>query len=217
MGHKKVYVWEFPVILTHLVNLVSILALSVTGLYIGAPFIHSVTEDAMTMAWMRHIHFLFGYLLLASFIIRMYWMFAGNKYAQWREFVPLTGKQWADIIDQIKFYAFIKSEAPHVVGHASIAALTYLGVFALIALEIVTGFAMYHLGTQGVITSVAGGWLLGMAGLNAIRAVHHVIMWFCLLFFIIHFYISIHNDLIEKTGLIKSIFVGYKTFPDDSH
>jgi len=37
-------------------------------------------------------------------------------------------------------------------------------------------------------------------------------MWCIWIFVIIHVYISWHNDIIERNGLISSIFSGYKFF-----
>ncbi|HDY70958.1 MAG TPA: Ni/Fe-hydrogenase, b-type cytochrome subunit, partial [Nitrospirae bacterium] len=34
---KRVYAWEFPVRLTHWINVLCIIALSITGFYIGNP------------------------------------------------------------------------------------------------------------------------------------------------------------------------------------
>jgi Ni/Fe-hydrogenase 1 B-type cytochrome subunit len=212
-----VRVWEKPVRLTHWVNVFSIIVLSVTGIYIGAPFMHAVRNDQMIMSNFRMIHFAAGYIFLASFIIRMYWMFAGNQWAGWREFLPITGKQWKDIGNQILYYLYMKKDPPHVVGHASIAALTYLGFFFLMFVEIATGFALYAQGDPDRIAKYAGGWLLGLMGAGLIRLIHHLTMWAILVFATLHFYIAWHNDIFEKASLMSSIFNGYKTVKDEKH
>ncbi len=213
--YKIVRVWQVPVILTHWVNVFSIFILSFTGIYIGMPFMHAIRNEELVMSNMRLIHFTVAFFFLASFIIRMYWMFAGNKWAGWREFVPLTGRQWKAIVDQILYYIYIKREAPHVVGHACIAALVYLGYFVLMAVELVTGFALYYQATPGLLAKIAGGWLLALLAAGTIRLIHHLVMWGMLVFFVLHFYIAWHNDIFEKSSLMSSIFNGYKTIKEE--
>jgi Ni/Fe-hydrogenase 1 B-type cytochrome subunit len=213
--YKIVRVWQFPVILTHWVNVVSIFILSFTGLYIGMPFMHAIRSEQSIMSTMRMLHFAVAYFFLASFLIRLYWMFAGNKWAGWREFIPLTGRQWKAIFDQILYYLYMKPEAPHVVGHASIAALVYLGYFGMMAVELVTGFALYYQGEPGMLAKYAGGWLLALMSSGIIRLIHHLMMWAILVFFTLHVYIAWHNDIFEKSSLISSIFNGYKTIKED--
>jgi Ni,Fe-hydrogenase I cytochrome b subunit len=81
MGMKnervRVYAWEFPVRFTHWINFLCILALSVTGFYIGSPFIHAYSSKQWIMGWTRLIHFIAAYAFLMSVIIRMYWGLVG--------------------------------------------------------------------------------------------------------------------------------------------
>ncbi|MDI6728564.1 MAG: cytochrome b/b6 domain-containing protein, partial [Thermodesulfovibrionales bacterium] len=63
---KRVYVWEFPVRLTHWINVLGIASLSITGYYIGNPFVHAVSTDQYIMGWMRFIHFVAAYLFAVS-------------------------------------------------------------------------------------------------------------------------------------------------------
>ena len=54
---NRVYAWEFPIRLTHWLNVLSILTLSVTGLYIGFPFIHATSADQYIMGTIRFVPF----------------------------------------------------------------------------------------------------------------------------------------------------------------
>jgi len=207
----RVYAWEFPVRFTHWINFLCLVAFSITGYYIGRPFIHAVSTRQYIMGWMRFIHFVSAYVFLLSMIIRIYWMFLGNKYASWRVFLPLTIKQWQDMLGGLKFYLFITKKPPYAVGHSAMAALTYLGVFGLFAFELVSGFALYsqsHL--HSFILTVLGGWLLGILSPQTIRLWHHLVMYFFLAFTLIHVYIGWYLDSAEKNGVMGSIFGGYK-------
>jgi Ni/Fe-hydrogenase 1 B-type cytochrome subunit len=207
---KRVYAWEFPVRFTHWINVLSIIVLCVTGFYIGAPFIHATSSKQYIMGWMRFIHFVAAYTFLMSMIIRLYWAFAGNKYASWRVLVPVTGRQWRDLIDGLKFYLFLKKSPPYAVGHSATAAITYLVVFIIFFFEIFSGFALYSQGNPGFVFVLLGGWLLSIMQLQTIRLLHHLTMYVILAFAMVHIYIAWYLDVKEKNGLMGSMFGGYK-------
>ncbi len=211
---KKVYVWEVPVRLTHWLNVLSILALSVTGLYIGAPFMHAANENRFIMAQMRYIHFISSYVLLVSFLIRIYWFFVGNRYAQWHQWVPVSSERLKNIYGTTAFYCFLREKCPEVVGHTGLAGVSYLVLFIFILIEMVTGYALYSQSHFGGLWNLMGGWLLAIMSTGAIRLIHHLTMWAFAVFVIIHVYISLHNDMMEKNGLLTSIFSGYKTIEE---
>ncbi len=212
------YIWEVPVRVTHWVNVISILALSITGLYIGDPYAQGADEHSMLMGKMRFFHFIFAYIFIASLIVRVYWWFVGNKYARLDQFIPLSGERWKNLIDTALFYGFMKKDLPHSPGHTGLAGFTYFFLILLFVLEIITGFALYSQSHEGgAIWTLLGGWMLPVLGVGMVRFIHHVIMWLIAVFVIIHVYISVHNNIIEKNSLVMSIFNGYKNFQDRQH
>ena len=206
----RVYAWEFPVRFTHWINALCLIALSITGFYIGNPFMHAVSSKEYIMGWMRFIHFVAAYTFTMSIIVRIYWAFAGNKYASWRVWLPLTGKQWKDLWGAVKFYLFISKKPPYSIGHTALAGVTYFFVFAIFIFMIISGFALYSLSHQGAVWTILGGWLTGVMHLQTIRFYHHLAMYVIAVFVIVHIYIGWYLDLIEKNGLMGSIFSGYK-------
>lgn len=207
----RVYAWEFPVRFTHWINALCIVVFSVTGIYIGNPFMHAISTDQYIMGWMRFLHFVSAYVFLLCVIIRSYWMFAGNKYASWRVLIPLTQRQREDMLGGLKFYLFLKKEPPYAVGHSALASITYLVVFLLFLFEIASGFALYsqsHL--KSVILWLFGGWLFMFMEAQTIRLLHHLVMYLLLAFTLIHVYIGWYLDSAEKNGVMGSIFGGYK-------
>lgn len=213
---KPFYIWEFPVRLTHWLNAASIVTLAVTGFYIGAPFIHAVDTDELIMAYMRFIHFTAAYIFTVSVIVRMYWWFAGNQYARINQFIPTTAERLKNILHTGQYYAFHKSELPHSPGHTGLAGLSYAFLFVLYLVEIVTGFAMLSVAHGGgAIWTVLGGWSLGLMSVAYLRLIHHLVMWVIALFVIAHVYIGWHNDIVERNGLVSSIFSGYKHFEEE--
>jgi Ni/Fe-hydrogenase 1 B-type cytochrome subunit len=212
---KRVYVWEFPVRLTHWINVLSIVSLSFTGYYISNPFIHAISAEKFIMAWMRFIHFVSAYLFTVSFLIRIYWSFVGNKYASWRVFNPFAKGKLDELIEITKFYLFLKKEPPKAVGHTACATYVYLGLFLLYVVEILTGFALYSQSHVGFLWKILGGWMLSIFSSQTLRLYHHLIMWFIIAFSIAHVYIGWFLDRREKVGVMSSIFSGYKTVEED--
>ncbi len=207
---KRVYIWELPVRLTHWINTACIIAFSITGLYIGNPFMHALSADQYIMGWMRFIHFVAGYAFLMSMIIRIYWSFMGNEYANWRVWFPFSAERWRDLIGGLKFYALLSKKAPFAVGHTATAGLIYLIIFLIFGFEIVSGFALYSVTHSGLLWTLLGGWLTGLLHLQTIRLYHHLAMYIILAFVLVHIYIAWWFDSVEKNGLMFSILGGYK-------
>lgn len=204
----RIYVWQIPVRVTHWLTFGSIVVLSVTGGYIAEPFL--VSPGGPIMATVRFLHMVAAFLFLASGLLRTYWLFAGNRWARWTAFVPVTLAQRRELIRQIGWYAFLRREAPRVLGHNGLAAGTYLVVFFLFAIQTVTGFALAGAhGTQPWATLF--GWVPGLlGGLQGVRLIHHLLMWAILAFMIHHVYSALLVDHWERNGLMSSIFSGYK-------
>jgi Ni/Fe-hydrogenase 1 B-type cytochrome subunit len=212
---KPVYVWEFPVRLTHWLGVLSIVILSVTGFYIGSPFMHATDAESLITAHMRFIHFTAAYVFTVSLILRMYWWFAGNRYARLSQFIPTTAERLRNIRKTAKFYAFCQGNLPYTPGHTGLAGLTYTFLFLLYLIEITTGFAMLSVAHGGgAVWTLFGGWSLSLMSVAYLRLMHHLIMWVIWVIVIIHVYTGWENDIVERNGLISSIFSGYKSLDE---
>ena len=96
---ERVYVWQLPVRLFHWINAACLVALGGTGYLIGAPLAFQSSAEPSFGYWfgtVRFIHFSVAYLLIFNFLFRIYWGFVGNKYATWRNFIPLRASQWKE-------------------------------------------------------------------------------------------------------------------------
>jgi Ni/Fe-hydrogenase 1 B-type cytochrome subunit len=208
------YVWEWPVRITHWVNFLAILTLSVTGIYIGSPKTLALNPSQYVMGWVRFIHFVAGYTFAISVISRIYWAFVGNEYANWRTYVPYLYKEGRkNIKETFLFYTFFKAKAPHVVGHNALAGAVYLVVFFLYFVMIFTGFALYSEHAPHSIIHHAFGWMFSLFTNQGMRLTHHLVMWLILSFAIHHVYSAWLMDVKEKNGVMSSIFGGYKSVP----
>jgi len=212
------YVWEWPVRITHWVNAISIVVLSVTGIYIGTPFITAQSTDQFVMGWMRAIHFACAYAFILSILARLIWGFIGNKHARWwPDFLPWATKDgWKYITGTFTYYTFLRKKPPYVVGHNALAAMAYSGVFVLFVLQIITGLALYGQFAPGGFWSGIFDPLLVAFGAQGMRLTHHIIMWLLIGFAIHHIYSAWLMDVKEKNGTLSSIFGGYKFIePED--
>lgn len=204
---ERVYVWEAPVRLTHWVTALAILILSATGFYIGNPILGG---SVYLMAWVRGVHRITAYILVASLAFRVYWAFAGNAWASWRALFPyLTREGRREMVETFLYYTFLRRRPPGTVGHNPLAGIAYSAVVALMGLGILTGFALQSFGAGGW-RALAFGWVFSLAGAQTIRLVHHMIMWMLLGFAVHHVYSSLLMDAEERNGLMTSIFSGYK-------
>jgi Ni/Fe-hydrogenase 1 B-type cytochrome subunit len=206
----RVYVWEFPVRLTHWLNAVSIVALTITGLYIGSPYIYPRPEPQFLMGWMRFVHLSFAYLLTIMVVLRIAWGFLGNRYARWNTWVPYSRAHWADIRAAFKYHLFVGDLPPHAAGHTALGNLTYLLIFIMFFIQIFTGFALLNVSDPTWVHWVLGGWLSGIAYISTLHLYHHVFMYILLAFVIGHIYMAWYMDTVERDGVMGSIFGGYK-------
>ena len=208
--HER-YVWEVPVRVSHWVNFFVIILLSLTGIYIGSPKTLALTPSGYLMGWVRLVHFVAGYAFAISVAARIYWAFVGNRHAGWREFLPFLSREGrGNMRATLRYYTFLDRKVPHPMGHNALAGATYLLVFILYLVLILTGFALY---VQYAPHSF-GRWLLGWMFLlfsnQGMRLTHHMAMWFLIAFSIHHVYSAWLMDIEEKGGVMSSIFGGYK-------
>jgi Ni/Fe-hydrogenase 1 B-type cytochrome subunit len=212
----RVYVWEAPVRITHWLIAFSIVVLSVTGIYIGNPFI-TVSGPAgqhFVMGWAKVIHGYAAYVFMGAVVARVIWMFTGNKYARWNKFIPVHPSRRRGIWPTIKFYLFALRKPPGFVGHNPVAGATYALVFGLYFVAIATGLILRGAGADvdSPLRWVAS-WAPWFGGLQITRWIHHATMWLLLGFAVHHVYSAVLMSTIEANATMESIFSGYKFVP----
>jgi Ni/Fe-hydrogenase 1 B-type cytochrome subunit len=125
--------------------------------------------------------------------------------------IPTTRRRVGDLFRTALFYAFCSKTLPPATGHTALAGLSYAGLFGLYVAEIVTGGAMLYVAHGGgAALWLLGGWSLAVMDVAWLRLIHHCVMWLIAAFVIVHVYIGWHNDILERNGLISSMFSGYK-------
>jgi Ni/Fe-hydrogenase b-type cytochrome subunit len=216
-----VYLWEWPIRAMHWVAVFAIVALAVTGLYIGQPYFMTSGEASshFLMGWVRAVHFGCAAALVATGIVRAYWLVAGNKFERFPALFPVRPRDWVNMFRQVKFYLMIQPEkAPHYLGHNPLQQMSYTAIYLVAAVMVVTGFAMYGQSNPGGFFFVAFGWIGRLfGGMPVVRFVHHAFTWAFLIFIPIHIYLAIRADHLERTGVISSIISGGRFVPADEH
>lgn len=214
----NVYVWEWPVRVTHWLNAGSFWVLSLTGIYMGYPMlvVSGPAGEHFVMGTARLIHFYAAIVFTLSVLSRILWMFIGNKYARWDKFLPVTRIRLRGLVPTLKYYLFRLREPPGFVGHNPLAGLTYTFVFLAFLVQIATGLALYAsqaaLGSPMRVFTFLIAWL---GGLQTARFIHHVVMWLLWMFAVHHIYSSIVMSQVEANATVESIFSGHKFVPQD--
>jgi len=214
---EKVYVWELPVRLTHWLLFFSILVLSATGYYIGHPFISvpGAARDHFVMGTARAIHMYAAILFVLAMLVRLYWLFVGNRYARWTDFVPLSAERLRSLWKTFKYYSFFGRSPDEYAGHNALAASTYAMIFIVYVVMTLTGMVLYAVNTPiGSPFRIFDALTPFFGGLPIARLIHHIGMWVILIFAVVHVYFVLLSSVIEHIGTFDSIFSGYKFLPE---
>lgn len=214
-----VYLWEWPIRAMHWAAAASIAVLVVTGFYIGKPYFMTGGEASshFLMGWMRFLHFAAAGVLVATAIIRAYWLLAGNQFERLAALFPVRPRDWVNLVRQVKYYLMIQPEkAPHYLGHNPLQQLSYTAMYGVAAVMVLTGFAMYGQSNPGGFFYRWFEWVITLfGGIQIVHFVHHVFMWVFLIFIPIHVYLALRADLLERTGTISSIISGGRFVPSN--
>lgn len=218
---EAVYVYEAPVRIWHWLHAISIAVLCVTGYFIANP-LPSLSGEASShflMGNIRLIHFIAGYVFTIAFLVRMYWAIVGNTYSR-ELFIPKIWKPqwWGDLIHEIKYYLFLTRTSHKTLGHNPLAqsAMWFFNVLLVLFL-IVTGFALYAEGLgQGSWADSMFGWVTVWLGSSLdVKMWHLFSMWLMLIFVIIHIYMAIRADIMDRGSSISTMIGGWRMFKDD--
>jgi Ni/Fe-hydrogenase 1 B-type cytochrome subunit len=214
----RVYVWQWPVRLTHWLNAYSILILAMTGFYMGHPFImvEGRAGQHFVMGWAKTIHFYTAIVFALSVITRVLWMFMGNTYSTWDKFIPVSPRRLRGLVDSLRYYLFQLRQPPGFVGHNPLAGFTYIFVFLLYFTMMTTGLALYNVSAPVGSPFHAFHFLLPLwGGAQTARYVHHIGMWLLLGFAVHHVYSAVLMSQVEARGTVESMASGYKFVPCD--
>lgn len=218
----SVYVYEAPVRIWHWINAAAILTLCLTGYFIGSPPPSMQIAEAthqFVFGYIRFAHFAAGMVLTFGFLGRIYWAFVGNHHARQLFFIPFwKGDYWRELFDELRWYLFLKSEPKKYVGHNPLAQLAMFFFITLgVSFMIVTGLALYAEGAQeGSLTHDLFGWVHSLTwNSQRLHTLHHLGMWWIVIFMIVHIYVAIREDIMSRQSIVSTMISGHRTFKDD--
>ena len=198
--------------LLHWLRALTITILTVTGFYIAEPFLSAPgSSDKLVFAQWGMVHYITGFVLIASAMLRIYLFFFGKNHEEETRSVKdvLSLKSW---IVQLKSYFFIgELQKKGIYGPLQFA--TYFMITVLVILAILTGLILYsnvyHQGLGGLLReplSVVSMWLGGLA---QVRLIHHIVMWGFIIFIPIHIYMVIWSAIRFRHNALDVMFTGY--------
>ena len=217
--YKDVYVWELPVRFYHWINATTIVILCITGYLIGNPIAITSGAEASFSYWfgtVRFVHFVAAFIFFFNFVFRTYWGFVGNKYAQWYNFIPFRRSQWKEIWEVLKVDILqVECKPLESVGHNALASFTYFLTFVAFLFQSLTGFGLYAAMSESAFPQLFA-WIVPVLGGDLMtRQIHHILMWFFIIFAMIHLYLVIYHDYIERRGVTSSMIGGRKFIEEE--
>ena len=217
--YRRIYVWEVPVRLFHWINVVTILLLAVTGYLIGNPqaiFQANEAYQQYWFGWVRFTHFAAAYIFFFNALFRLYWAFAGNQFASWRNYVPYRKRQFVELWETVRVDIIqLDLRGKIAVGHNYLASFTYFAMIFVFLFMVVTGFGLYASMSDAWLPQLFT-WIIPLMGGDAnVRQWHHLVMWAFVVFTIIHLYLVYYHDHVEGRGTTSSIIDGWKFIRED--
>jgi len=208
MNYEVKNVWSVLLRLYHWAFVLSIVALVVTGFYINNPWTNTTLEGNVPfpMATMRYLHFVAGYLFTAAVLIRIFLFIFGNKHERIMDILPVTSRNIKSLSTTLGYYSYVSDQHDSRLGHNVLAGIIYIVTLIAALFQLVGGFYMLY--------PEAGFWqVFGNTLFNSQqegRFIHHLLMWYFIIFAFTHVYMVVWNDLKSPEGLVSSIFTGKK-------
>jgi Ni/Fe-hydrogenase 1 B-type cytochrome subunit len=218
---EHVYVYEAPVRIWHWLTVLCFMVLGVTGYFIGAPppSIGGEATHSFLFGWIRMAHFVTGFVLIAAFAVRVYWIFAGNHHARGIFIPPLwSWAYWRGVISQGLYYLFLRRESDRWVGHNPLAQTAMFFMFTLGMLVLIfTGLGLYAQGYGwGSTWMNLFGWVTTLLGTpQAVRTTHHLAMWYVLLFALVHMYMAFREDVMGQSTVVGTMVNGIRMWKEE--
>jgi Ni/Fe-hydrogenase b-type cytochrome subunit len=210
----RLNVWSASLRLQHWLNVATIFILSCTGYIIMDPFFgpeaRAGAETGFQMGGVRFGHFAAAFLWVVLGASRVISAFVSrDKHLRWTEWWPLKRRQdLRNLGEVLQYYTFIKAESPLFVAHNPLQHLTYAGVYVACGVQMITGFALFGLyhptNPFWALVSTPVHWF----GIPGIRLFHTMMMFALWAFVIVHVYLAVRADSLERHGGISSMING---------
>lgn len=210
----RISLWSASLRWQHWINVALIFILSCTGYYMMDPFFGPSAaagqDTGYLMGWIRLIHFTAAFAWIVVGATRIVAAFTSrDRYLRWPTLWPLKSRADLRHLRQvIGHYALISKEAPLYLAHNPLQQLTYTMLYVVGGLQIGTGLVLYSLAYPGhpfwdlIATPIH--WF----GIPPIRLVHTMVMFGLWAFVIVHVYLAVRADSLERHGGVSAMMNG---------
>lgn len=225
-GRPKIVVYVFGryVRIAHWIRNAVLIWMVLSGIYIGNPFLaRSLTGDAVNGAFMAQVrgwHVAAGWVLLAFTLARIYqflFVRADGSLGLGRELrmtpILFNFRAWRE---QMAFYFLFRREHPHYTysNYGPLQFLVYTVLYAALLIISITGILLTAPYVQGGLASWGADLLrpieVWLGGIAQVRMLHHVTMWFFVIFTMVHIYMAVWNSLRSGNMLIEGMISGFQ-------
>ncbi|GAB2460911.1 Ni/Fe-hydrogenase, b-type cytochrome subunit [Xylanimonas ulmi] len=213
-GWTRVALWPAALRLQHWANVALIGVLSATGYYVMDPFFGPTPVDGAAsgflMGGMRLAHFVAGFAWIVLGATRFVLTFTSRyRTMRWRSFWPLWSRADLRNLGHVaQHYALIRDHSPLYLSHNPLQQLAYTGVYAACALQMATGLMLYGLARVDspfwALVAAPSGWV----GIGVVRLAHTLLMFALWAFVIMHIYLAVRADSLERHGGVSSMVNG---------
>jgi Ni/Fe-hydrogenase 1 B-type cytochrome subunit len=110
-------------------------------------------------------------------------------------------------------HLFLRPDDARWVGHNPLALASMFAMFVLgTIVSIITGLGLYAQSSGwGSGWMNAFGWVTVLLGTpQAVRTVHHLAMWYMLLFALVHVYMAFRQDIMGRSTIISTMVNGIR-------
>jgi Ni/Fe-hydrogenase b-type cytochrome subunit len=219
----RVPVWPATLRWLHWLNVAAIAVLTMTGFYIADPFFLprvGTLGSGYFMGYVRFVHYSVAWGWITLGMIRLYLLFfSRSRFVRWPALWPLKSKQdLRNLGRTLSAYLLIHpDESPTYVAHNPLQQLTYSGVYIMALVQVLTGLALYGL------YNVRSGfwrwfeWPVHWLGAPDVRLAHYLIMLLFWAFLMLHIYLAVRADTIERHGGLSAMISGGVWLRQGSH
>lgn len=210
----RVNLWTGTLRMQHWINVAMVFILSCTGYLIMDPFFGPMADagepTGFLMGWIRFIHFTAAFIWLVVGATRVVLASTSrDPYLRWSAFWPLKRKEDVHNLGRVvQHYALIKEESPLYLGHNPLQQLTYTAVYIACAVQMATGLTLFGLYHQSNplwrLASMPVHWF----GIPGVRLFHTAVMFLLWVFVIIHVYLAVRADSLERHGGVSAMING---------
>ena len=178
-ARKQVRIWDLPTRIFHWSLAGLVLAAWVSGQFGGQPW----------LAW----HFRFGYAILALLVFRLFWGFAGDRYARFASFVPSI----------VAALGYLRSPRPWA-GHSPLGALSVYALLAVAGVQVLTGL----FASDGDFTEGPWAVFVSESTVKLVSSMHRFNRWVVLALVTLHLGAVAWHTVTRRDPLVRSMVRG---------